>query len=127
MAGESGGDVEVAVSERRDLNFCDLRGWLEADEFRPGDEVCGRGDGGDPANQHLLIDQQSDPGNRADEQSLDHTKTSRPARHFGTTKGRPPTRRGPLTRGPDPLHLAVVFGLDGKTAIRYANATRQLL
>jgi hypothetical protein len=32
-----------------------------------------------------------------------------------------------LTRGPDPLHLAAVFGLDDKTAIRYANAARQLL
>jgi integrase len=32
-----------------------------------------------------------------------------------------------LTHGPDPLHLAVVFGLDPKTAIRYANSARQLL
>jgi hypothetical protein len=32
-----------------------------------------------------------------------------------------------LTHGPDPLHLAVVFGLDEKTAIRYAPSARQLL
>lgn len=32
-----------------------------------------------------------------------------------------------LTHGPDPLHLAVVFDLDPKTAIRYANSARQLL
>ncbi|MBF6130666.1 hypothetical protein [Nocardia brasiliensis] len=32
-----------------------------------------------------------------------------------------------LTHGPDPLHLAVVFGLDRKTAIRYADSARQLL
>ncbi|MFG1946711.1 hypothetical protein [Nonomuraea sp. NPDC048826] len=32
-----------------------------------------------------------------------------------------------LTRGPDPLHLAAVFGIDDKTAIRYANAARHLL
>jgi integrase len=32
-----------------------------------------------------------------------------------------------LTQGPDPLHLAVVFDLDEKTAIRYAAAARQLL
>ncbi|WP_190813401.1 site-specific integrase [Saccharopolyspora pogona] len=32
-----------------------------------------------------------------------------------------------LTHGPDPLHLAVVFGIDDKTAIRYAAAARQLL
>ena len=32
-----------------------------------------------------------------------------------------------LTRGADPLHLTAVFGLDEKTAIRYAHAARQLL
>jgi site-specific recombinase XerD len=32
-----------------------------------------------------------------------------------------------LTHGPDPLHLSVVFGLDEKTAIRYAAAARQLI
>ncbi|MGH3856008.1 MAG: integrase [Pseudonocardiaceae bacterium] len=32
-----------------------------------------------------------------------------------------------LTHGPDPLHLSIVFGLDEKTAIRYAAAARQLL
>jgi hypothetical protein len=32
-----------------------------------------------------------------------------------------------LARGPDPLHLAVVFGIDEKTAIRYAAAARHLL
>jgi hypothetical protein len=32
-----------------------------------------------------------------------------------------------LAHGPDPLHLATVFGLDPKTAIRYAEAARQLL
>lgn len=32
-----------------------------------------------------------------------------------------------LTHGPDPLHLATVFGLDPKTAIRYAENARVLL
>ncbi|MFF4729570.1 hypothetical protein ACFY3M_30315 [Streptomyces mirabilis] len=32
-----------------------------------------------------------------------------------------------LTHGPDPLHLAEVFGLDEKTAMRYADSARQLL
>jgi len=32
-----------------------------------------------------------------------------------------------LTQGPDPLHLAAMFGLDPKTAIRYAENARQLL
>jgi hypothetical protein len=32
-----------------------------------------------------------------------------------------------LIHGPDPLHLAAEFGLDQKTAIRYAASARQLL
>jgi hypothetical protein len=32
-----------------------------------------------------------------------------------------------LAQGPDPLHLASMFGLDHKTAIRYAENTRTLL
>jgi hypothetical protein len=32
-----------------------------------------------------------------------------------------------LTHGPDPLHLATVFGINEKTAIRYATTARQLL
>ena len=32
-----------------------------------------------------------------------------------------------LAQGPDPLHLASVFGLDPKTAIRYAENARMLL
>ncbi|MEU2592246.1 hypothetical protein ABZ649_05045 [Streptomyces albidoflavus] len=32
-----------------------------------------------------------------------------------------------LTHGPDPLHLAEVFGLDEKTAMRYADSARSLL
>lgn len=32
-----------------------------------------------------------------------------------------------LHHDPDPLHLAAIFGLDHRTAIRYANAARQLL
>ena len=32
-----------------------------------------------------------------------------------------------LTAGPDPLHLAAVFGIGDETAIRYASAARHLL
>ncbi len=32
-----------------------------------------------------------------------------------------------LAHGPDPLHLAEVFGLDEKTAMRYADSARRLL
>ncbi|WP_211265371.1 hypothetical protein [Actinacidiphila oryziradicis] len=34
---------------------------------------------------------------------------------------------GTATHGPDPLHLAAVFGLDDTTALRYATIARQLL
>ncbi|WP_333774182.1 hypothetical protein [Streptomyces sp. IBSBF 3136] len=32
-----------------------------------------------------------------------------------------------MAKGPDPLHLAEVFGLDEKTAMRYADSARALL
>ncbi|MCX4571693.1 hypothetical protein OHB41_00360 [Streptomyces sp. NBC_01571] len=32
-----------------------------------------------------------------------------------------------IIQGPDPLHLAEVFGLDEKTAMRYADSARALL
>ncbi|WP_326793619.1 hypothetical protein OHA79_47485 (plasmid) [Streptomyces sp. NBC_00841] len=32
-----------------------------------------------------------------------------------------------MLKGPDPLHLAEVFGLDEKTAMRYADSARALL
>ncbi|WNF01404.1 hypothetical protein PS467_41825 [Streptomyces luomodiensis] len=32
-----------------------------------------------------------------------------------------------MTHGPDPLHLAEVFGLAEKTAMRYADTARSLL
>jgi hypothetical protein len=34
---------------------------------------------------------------------------------------------GAIAHRADPLHLAAVFGLDPKTALRYANSARQLL
>ncbi|MEU4040095.1 hypothetical protein [Streptomyces collinus] len=32
-----------------------------------------------------------------------------------------------MVKGPGPLHLAEVFGMDEKTAIRYADSARALL
>jgi hypothetical protein len=32
-----------------------------------------------------------------------------------------------LSRGPDPLHLAAVFGISTNTAMRYARAARLIL
>lgn len=32
-----------------------------------------------------------------------------------------------LSRGPDPLHLSVVFGISSNTAMRYARAARSIL
>jgi hypothetical protein len=78
------------------------------------------------ANQHLILNQQT-------------AMTTRPVSENWLTQ----TYRGltatlerlradrqleeALTHGPDPLHLAVVFGLDDTTAIRYATIARQLL
>ncbi|MCW8218917.1 MULTISPECIES: hypothetical protein [Streptomyces] len=73
------------------------------------------------ANLHLLINNQTP------------TKTSRAGNHWisSTMRGQDaPLERlrvdrqleEALTHGPDPLHLAEVFGLDEKTAMRYADS-----
>ena len=79
------------------------------------------------ANPHLLINQQS-------------ATTTSPVRTFffaqQQLRGQAATLdrlrvdrqlEEALAHGPDPLHLAAVFGLDPKTAIRYAETARQLL
>lgn len=78
------------------------------------------------ANLHLLINNQT------------ATKTSRASNHWisATLVGQDATLERlrvdqrleeALTHGPDPLHLAEVFGLDDKTAMRYADSARALL
>ncbi|MFJ2420466.1 hypothetical protein [Streptomyces brevispora] len=78
------------------------------------------------ANHHLLINNQT------------ATKTSRASNHWisASMRGQDATlerlrvdRRleEALTHGPDPLHLAEVFGLDEKIAMRYADSARALL
>jgi hypothetical protein len=78
------------------------------------------------ANPHLLINQNTamelgpvsghwiDAGFRGQEATLERLRIDRQLEEA-------------LIHGPDPLHLAVVFGLDEKTAIRYASSARQLL
>jgi hypothetical protein len=78
------------------------------------------------ANPHLLVNQMTalelgpvsghwiDVGFRGQEATLERLRVDRQLEEA-------------LTHGPDPLHLAVVFGLDEKTAIRYAASARQLL
>ncbi|MGW1405393.1 hypothetical protein [Streptomyces sp. NPDC002403] len=77
------------------------------------------------ANLHLLINNQTT------------TKTSRASSHWTSAamSGQDATLERPrvdrqleeaLTHGPDPLHLAEVFGLDEKTAMRYADSARRL-
>ncbi|MFD3923016.1 hypothetical protein [Streptomyces sp. NPDC058595] len=51
---------------------------------------------------------------------------TRAGRHPGAAPRRPAARRSPAHR-PGPLHLAEVFGLDEKTAMRYADSARALL
>ncbi|MFE3775968.1 tyrosine-type recombinase/integrase [Streptomyces sp. NPDC059122] len=78
------------------------------------------------ANLHLLINNQT------------ATKTSRASNHWisAAMRGQDATLERlrvdrqfeeALTHGPDPLHLAEVFGLDEKTAMRYADSARALL
>ncbi|SPF05479.1 hypothetical protein [Streptomyces sp. MA5143a] len=54
----------------------------------------------------------------------------RATRNLTTTLERPRADRQPgdaLTHGADPLHLALAFGIEEKTAIRYADSVRALL
>ncbi|MFH8520551.1 hypothetical protein ACH4CE_36995 [Streptomyces gelaticus] len=78
------------------------------------------------ANLHLLINNQT------------ATKTSRASNHWTSAamRGQDATLERlrvdrqleeALTHGPDPLHLAEVFGLDEKTAMRYTDSARTLL
>ncbi|WP_262706083.1 MULTISPECIES: hypothetical protein [Streptomyces] len=78
------------------------------------------------ANLRLLINNQT------------ATKTSRASNHWisAAMRGQDATLERlrvdrqleeALVYGPDPLHLAEVFGLDEKTAMRYADSARQLL
>ncbi|GGW61926.1 DUF3077 domain-containing protein [Streptomyces caelestis] len=78
------------------------------------------------ANLHLLINNQT------------ATRTSRASNHWISAsmcgQDAPLERlrvdrqlEEALTHGPDPLHLAEVFGLDEKTAMRYAGSARALL
>ncbi|WP_210593681.1 hypothetical protein [Streptomyces sp. GESEQ-35] len=78
------------------------------------------------ANPHRLITQKTavelGPGGRL--------WTTRAARDVTATLERLRVDRQleeALTHGADPLHLALVFGIDEKTAIRYADSAQQLL
>ena len=81
----------------------------------------------DTANPHLLINQQSAMGTRP-VSTIYYAKTK--LRGQAATLERLRVDRQleeALAHGPDPLHLAAVFGLDPKTAIRYAENARLLL
>jgi hypothetical protein len=81
----------------------------------------------DTANPHLLINQHSAMGT-APVSTIYYAKTK--LRGQAATLERLRVDRQleeALDHGPDPLHLAAVFGLDPKTAIRYAENARFLL
>jgi integrase len=81
----------------------------------------------DTANPHLLINQQSAMGT-GPVSTIYFAKTK--LRGQAATLERLRVDRQleeALAHGPDPLHLAAVFGLDPKTAIRYADNARLLL
>ena len=81
----------------------------------------------DTANPRLLINQQSAMGT-GPVSTIYYAKTK--LRGQAATLERLRVDRQleeALAHGPDPLHLAAVFGLDPKTAIRYAENARLLL
>jgi integrase len=78
------------------------------------------------ANPHLIINQQT----ALDDRPVSKVWITDTLRGQAATLERLRVDRQldeALTHGPDPLHLAAVFGLDDKTAIRYAAAARQIL
>ncbi|QCX82624.1 hypothetical protein C9F11_45320 (plasmid) [Streptomyces sp. YIM 121038] len=81
----------------------------------------------DTANPHLLINKHTALGTGP----IGKSSVAGPALHRQTaTLERLRMDRQleeALVHGPDPLHLAEVFGLSEKTAIRYANSARALL
>src|SRR6266566_5081118 len=93
-----------------------LLAWLEHRRHRwPG-----------TANPHLIINQQTAMTTRA----VSENWMTSTFRGLTATLERLRADRQleeALTCSPDPLHLAVVFGLDDTTAIRYATIARQLL
>ncbi|MGV4988643.1 hypothetical protein ACVB8X_43265 [Streptomyces sp. NRAIS4] len=78
------------------------------------------------ANRHLLINNQTA---NTTGQASNHW-ISAPMRGQDATLERLRVDRQleeAMVKGPDPLHLAEVFGLDEKTAMRYANSAQALL
>jgi integrase len=79
------------------------------------------------ANPHLLVNQHSANGTEPVSTSY-FAKTALKGKAATLERLRVDRQlQEALTVGPDPLHLASVFGLDPKTAIRYAENARQLL
>jgi hypothetical protein len=80
----------------------------------------------DTANPHLIINQQT----AMETGPVSKVSLTTPFRGQRATIERLRVHRQideALAQGPDPLHLAAMFGLDHKTAIRYADNARQLL
>ena len=78
------------------------------------------------ANPHLLINRRTALGT----EPVGRLWLTNPLRHQVATLERLRVDRQleeALTHGPDPLHLAEVFGIAEMTAIRYATAARQIL
>ncbi len=78
------------------------------------------------ANPHLIINKQTASSTRP---ISDNALTTPFRRRAATLEALRIDRQldEALTHGADPLHLAVVFGLDETTAVRYATAARKLL
>ena len=78
------------------------------------------------ANPHLIVNQQT----AMETGPVSKVSLTTPFRGQAATIERLRVQRQleeALAQGPDPLHLAAMFGLAHKTAIRYAENARQLL
>ncbi|MFE4599345.1 hypothetical protein ACFRKE_00635 [Kitasatospora indigofera] len=83
-------------------------------------------EGGDLGHLHLLINQQTATGiNRASNHWISATMRGQDATLERLRVDR--QLEEALVQGPDPLHLAEVFGLHETTAMRYADSARALL
>lgn len=113
------GDRRIIIADRirpiDDLTHQFLRQWLDHRQHRWPRTT----------NPHLLINQQT--ATETGPVSTFWTKNALRGHTATLERLRRDRQLEALTHGGDPLHLTAVFGIDTKTAIRYATTARQLL
>ena len=89
-------------------------------------QAAGRSIGRDTANPHLIVTRHT----AFDTRPVGRWWITEPVRRLTATLERLRVDRHldeALAHGPDALHLAAIFGIYDKTALRYADAARQIL